>query len=230
MQASDGKRSGWDQAGPWAGEASLLLSELHHRVANEVACAIAAMRLAQSAGVAGPRIALFDRAIERLEGFGQVHDVLAARPARVVDVDAELHRLTHGMVQGRSDLERSSVRLTVRGAMLPGGPALRLLLIAAELMYNGMRHALAGRAGSLWIDVDRDEHSVRLVVSDDGPGLAGRSRTSGTGLGSGIVAELVRRGDGRIECDTSSHGTTFRVTLPLSGPSAVDWLMPEAEA
>lgn len=222
--------SEWDGVGPVASEAPLLLSEMQHRVSNELACAIAAMRLAQGAGVSGPRIGLFENALQRLEGFGQVHDVLASRPVRSLDVDAELHRLVRGMVAGRPDLEGSTVRLTAKGTLLPGGPGRRLLLIASELMYNGMRHALAGRRGSLWVDVLRDENFVTLIVSDDGPGLAGRSRTSGTGLGSGIVAELVRKGDGRIECDTSRYGTTFRVTLPLDGPSSIDWLMPEVEA
>ncbi|MCP3732218.1 sensor histidine kinase [Sphingomonas sp. MG17] len=224
------EREELDATRPIAGEAPLLLSEMHHRVANEIASAIAAMRLAQGAGLTGPRITLFDRAIERLEGFGQVHEVLAARSARTIDFGAELQRLTSGIVKGRDGLDGATVRLTARGAVLPGGPARRLLLVAAELMYNGIRHALSGRRGSLWIDVDRDEDFVTLVVSDDGPGLAGPSCTSGTGLGSGIVAELVRKGDGRIECDTSRHGTTFRVTLPLAGPATIDWLLPEAEA
>ncbi|WP_242154045.1 sensor histidine kinase [Sphingomonas sp. BAUL-RG-20F-R05-02] len=230
MSVRRGEEIDWDEGRPVASEATLLLAELQHRVSNEVACAISAMRLAGNAGFEGPRIALFERAVERLEGFGKVHGVLAARPSRLVDVGAGLHRLCRGLVAGREGLDRTRVNISVTTPPLPGGPGQRLLLIAAELIFNGIRHALVGRCGCLDIDVALLDDHVILVVSDDGPGIAASRDTSGTGLGAGIVDELVRMGDGRIERDSDSSGTVFRVTLPLNGRPPVDWVVSETVA
>jgi two-component sensor histidine kinase len=219
-----------DRSGPLGGEASLLLAELQHRVANELSCAIAALRLALNAGLEGPRMELFERAVQRLEGFGRVHGVLAARPSRTVDVAAGLHRLCRGLLAGRDGLESTRVHITVTSGQLPGGPGHRLLMIAGELVFNGMRHALVGRQGRLDISVDQYDDVVRLTVSDDGPGIGAAGTTRGTGLGSGIVDELVRNGDGKLECDTDRFGTVFRVTLPLDGPAPVTWVVPETVA
>lgn len=226
----DGSEADWARPAPRSAEAPLLLGELHHRTGNEVAAALAAMRLAQSAGVEGPRVYLFDRAIQRLEGFGKVHDVLAARPSRTVDVDADLHRLCFGLVAGRAELDQGQVWLSARDVVLPGGPGRRLMLIAAELMANAFRHAIAGRGGNLWVTVHRIEGDVQLVVQDDGPGLQAPSQRAGTGLGSGIVEELVLMGGGRIECVSDVNGTVFTVRLPLDGPSPIDWMVREDEA
>lgn len=220
----------WDRGAPRGGEAPLLLDELHHRVCNEVASAIAAMRLARNAGLKGPRLHLFDQAIQRLEGFGKVHGVLAARPATTVDVDEQLHCLCRGLVSGRAELDGGKVWLSARGCVLPGGPGRRLMLVAAELMANGFRHAIAGREGNLWVTVHRDEVDAVLVVTDDGPGLEAACATRGTGRGSGIVSELVRMGGGRLETSSDVNGTTVKVSLPLDGPSPVGWVVREVEA
>lgn len=227
MSAQGEPEAGWERLGPRVGEGLLLLGEFHHRVGNEIAAALAAMRLAQSAGVSGPCIHLFERAIQRLEGFAKVHDVLATRPTRTVDLDAELHRLCFGLVAGRGELAGGKVWLSARNVVLPGGPGRRLLLVINELMTNAFRHAVAGRDGRLWVTVHMTETDVVLVVADDGPGLGGPSKTSGSGLGSGIVAELVLRGGGNLECRSDAMGTTYQVTLPLDGPSLIEGVVRE---
>ena len=230
MTEMDDNGAYWDRAAPRGGEAPLLLDELQHRVGNEVASAIAAMRLARSAGLKGPRLYLFDQAIQRLEGFGKVHGVLAARPATSVDIDEQLHCLCRGLVSGRGELDGGKVWLSARGCVLPGGSGRRLLLVAAELMANSFRHAIAGREGNLWVTVHRDERDAVLVVTDDGPGFEGAAATAGTGLGGGIVAELVRMGGGRVETSSDANGTTVKVFLPLDGPSPIGWVVREMEA
>lgn len=220
----------WDRGGPTAGEASLLFAELQHRVANEIAAAVAAMRLAQSAGLDGPRVDLFDSAIQRLEGFGKVHGVLAMRPTQTIDIGAGLHRLCRGLVAGREGLDQTRIHLSVTMTTLPGGSGQRLLLIAGELVFNSIRHALSGRAGRLDISVYQIDDEVHLVIADDGHGIRKGAGSSGTGLGNGIVEELARMGGGRIECSTGSTGTAFHVTLPLIGRSPVDWIVPEVTA
>ena len=80
-----------------------------------------------------------------------------------------------------------------------------------------------------------DPHITRTVVvevADNGPGVPKELRDrifnaffttkpQGSGLGLAIVRKVVDAHDGRIDIQTGTHGTRFRVTLPVSG--ANDW-------
>jgi len=219
----------WDRTLPQPSADALLLRELQHRVANELCASIAAMQIARAAGMSGPRMELFDQAIERLEGFGQVHTVLSGRTAQSVDLEQEMHRLCRGLIRGREGLDHSRVSLTVdRDQEIPGPVAQRLLLVGSELIFNAIRHALTRREGLLDITASVAGDDVILEVSDNGPGIRDHAETQGTGLGTHIVQGLVRAGDGRLECRSDRSGTTIRVVLPLEGPSPVEWRQGEA--
>jgi PAS domain S-box-containing protein len=83
--------------------------------------------------------------------------------------------------------------------------------------------------------VDGHIRTVVVDVSDNGPGVPRELRDrifnaffttkpQGSGLGLAIVRKVVDAHDGRIDIQTGSSGTRFRVTLPVSG--ANDWFVP----
>ncbi len=72
---------------------------------------------------------------------------------------------------------------------------------------------------------------VLVDVDDDGPGIRAElidrifdpfftTKPQGSGLGLAIVSKIVDAHDGRIDVTSSSAGTRFRVTLPVSGTTA----------
>lgn len=104
-----------------------------------------------------------------------------------------------------------------------------------NLLDNAIKYSFEG--GSVHVSARRQGELVRLVVSDDGPGIqerhrtriferfyrvdAGRSRAvGGTGLGLSIVKHLVSLMRGQVGVDpVAPHGSAFWVTLPCP-PSA----------
>jgi two-component sensor histidine kinase len=202
-------------------EDALLLSEFAHRTANEIAAAAAAVHLAGKAtGNAGSR--LLEQAAGRLEAFGMLHRALA-RPVRGrTDVSIELTAVCRAIASGASGAARSVVSLQVPPSWVGGHTARRLVLVAAELVANAVRHALDGRPGRLLVSLDVVGEDIVLLVGDDGPGMRADAGTSGTGLGSGIVTQLVQRARGTISVDTGPTGTTVRVALPLEPTGDVD--------
>lgn len=66
----------------------LLLDEAYHRVANEVASALATLRLAQSAKGQRARNDMMTIAIDRLEGFGECSRLLADVSSAQTDAGA----------------------------------------------------------------------------------------------------------------------------------------------
>ncbi|HVZ63949.1 MAG TPA: sensor histidine kinase [Lacunisphaera sp.] len=105
-----------------------------------------------------------------------------------------------------------------------------LCLIVSNLVQNAI--AAAGPAGRVRVALKRDATEVRLLVSDNGPGIPrevrdhlfepGRTgRAGGTGLGLVISQLLARQIGAEVRLmATGPEGTTFGVRLPLEGGPA----------
>ena len=105
----------------------------------------------------------------------------------------------------------------------------------AQVVLNLVRNAaqaMDGAAGQVRIQVSTSGDRARLVVEDDGPGLAPEARDHlfepffttkpagiGTGLGLAVCAEIVRRHGGDISAaNRDEGGARFVVELPCVPP------------
>lgn len=192
----------------------LLLVETFHRTANEATSALAALHLIKAARGSRNQSRMLEVAVQRLEGFGEVNRLLSLSLGRTIDLGHALDRLTQAVACGRMARGGGRLVLDVGSTDVDGETARRLLLIAYELVANSVRHVLEVHGGELVVRLRRSGSDLVLEVQDDGPGLEGSSTTSGTGLGGGIVAELVRRCGGRLECVSDANGTAYRVAVP----------------
>lgn len=208
--------------GGWAGELRaatedrLLLLEAAHRVANEVAAALAALRMVRPVTGSRPRWRLLAGAAARLEGFAQVNRLLAIPDGAEVALAGELGRLCEGLAAGRTDGRRDFLDLDLDEVVVGGAIARRVLMVAAELLLNAIRHGLRDGAGRVTLALRGDAAGVTLAVSDDGPGMDAASAARGSGMGGHIVAELVRRGGGAMECRSGPDGTSLTIAFPLA--------------
>jgi signal transduction histidine kinase len=85
--------------------------------------------------------------------------------------------------------------------------------------------------GRVRIASERSAEGLRLVVSDDGPGIPDEIRATvfepfvthgkkgGTGLGLAIVKAFTERQGGTVRFETSERGTRFILQIPEVGPS-----------
>lgn len=119
--------------------------------------------------------------------------------------------------------------------------------LLAEAVHNLVDNALkyAGRGARVTVAVARDGDRARIVVDDDGPGIAAADRgrvmerfhrgargagdtadaQAGSGLGLAIVAEIVRGHDGEVAIGDGPDGRGTRVSIvlpvaPEPGPGA----------
>jgi len=100
----------------------------------------------------------------------------------------------------------------------------RVLQVITNLIKNAFRWTPDG--GSIGVALDASNGTVRVDVTDTGPGIASEDAqrifspfvshdTQGTGLGLPIARELAGALGGRIELDTEpGKGSRFRLVLP----------------
>lgn len=189
----------------------------------------------------GPTLAGVALQLEGLSAVVATEPELAAAVAdrltlRVQEAVAEVRRLVEGLGPETSLGLAEALRQQVDGF---DAPALRSTLhvepsslrdlpaavevvavrVVREALSNAAQHA-GGDACS--VHVDRDDHSLRVLVRDNGVGLtAARTsrRTSGTGVGLLSMSAVARQIGGSCTVqDGPGGGTDVRLVLPL-GPS-----------
>jgi len=94
---------------------------------------------------------------------------------------------------------------------LPESIAVQLYRIAQEAVSNAARHAKASR---IELALALDGPQLSFVIRDDGQGIAGDARSSGTGLVS--MSHRTRILGGELDIHSApGSGTEIRITLPL---------------
>lgn len=127
------------------------------------------------------------------------------------------------------------VEITTDAAVSVQGRADQLVRVVANLLDNATRHA----RGTVRLTITRRDHTGRLVVDDDGPGIpasdrervferfarleAGRARSAGgAGLGLALVRAIVERHHGRVWVDDApTGGARLIVELPSTEPKRI---------
>ena len=127
----------------------------------------------------------------------------------------------------------SGVPVTFTSAECPAVNADRdqVVQLMTNLIQNAQYAAESASAPEVRVDVrPAGTDKVRIVVSDNGPGLApemrerlfepyATSKPGGTGLGLAIAQRIVIEHAGEISyADGAAGGATFTVELPVSGP------------
>ena len=154
---------------------------------------------------------------------------LRREPVRLADVVARAIDLY------REVAETKGIRLVadVSADLVVHGDRVRLEQVGANLLDNAVKHTPAG--GEINVEVGRDGDRALLRVRDTGSGIPPdelpriwdrlfRGDTSradrGLGLGLSLVKAVVEAHGGSVSVTSEPRrGSTFTVSLPLSGPA-----------
>ncbi|MCF6402474.1 ATP-binding protein [Chitinophaga filiformis] len=114
-------------------------------------------------------------------------------------------------------------------------PPLRALIgelnqVWTNLIDNALDAMEVNKRGKLIIRTERDKDCVKVIITDDGPGIpeniiakiydpffTTKDPGKGTGLGLDIVSQIVRQHKGYLNVESKPGETRFIVSLPIHG-------------
>lgn len=197
---------------------TLLLHELDHRVKNNLTMIGSLLRL-QARTIGSPEIAAkLEAMLERIDALATVHRRLyQSRDVMQFDVGAFVENLVDDVIgaSGRTDIR---VAADIDPIHIASSNAAALGLILNEVLTNAVKHGFReGRNGTLTISARLEGDFARIAISDDGPGLAGRTPEEG-GLGATLIKRLSRQIEGKVEWSDAEPGTRVTLTFPVKCP------------
>jgi len=192
----------------------VLFQEVHHRVKNNLQV-ISSLLTMQSLHVRDEvaRNTLKD-ALDRIHSMGLVHQTLYERNlAANVDLGAYFGRLAEALA-GSYGSGKGGVTVQVDASgTLELERAVPLGMLANEALSNALKHAFAnGRHGTVQVSLHCKDERWRLVVQDDGCGIAAEP---GRGIGFGLIRALSRQLGGSVEfAEAPGGGTMVTIDFP----------------
>lgn len=192
-------------------EKSILLSEIHHRVKNNMAVISSLLTLQSEFGgqKKDPEKLLKDLQT-RILSMAWVHElVYESQNFAQIQSGKLLERLADYLKNSYQPDEKD-ITLQVRSddIMLDMNNSVPLTLLIAELLTNAWKHAFSDRrTGRIEVTLDRQKEGFRLIIRDDGVGVANLDKLrQPDSFGYTIVHGLARQLRGELAFSSPEGG------------------------
>lgn len=206
------------------------ITEANHRIANNLALIVSAVRARASEIVARDRLvrpaevaAVLDEVSGRIATVGALHRLLSETHASsVVDLATYLDQVSTAVIAALGAEDRMALNWTTDGACpVPAQQALPVALLLAEVLTNTVKYAHpTGLCAKVWVGCTRrSDGSLMIDVCDDGIGLPdGFDPKTDGGLGFRTIRGLAAQIGAQILFRSGPLG--FGVTLIVPGREA----------
>jgi two-component sensor histidine kinase len=215
-------------------ESRTLLSEVHHRVKNNLQVVWSLVQL-EAMQIDNPAArARMEIIGQRINVMGRIHEqIYAHKEFTRIDFSLQLRALAERLTSAHDNGEKIELVVTGDRLFCSLDTAIPLALIANELVSNAVGHAFpTGSGGTIRIDLRAHAEGAVMTVADNGVGLSGQGN-GGNGLGMRLVKALAGQLGATltvdqpefISKDTSDPGLDpgggtrgTRVTIIIPGP------------
>lgn len=196
-------------------ERDVLLSEIHHRVKNNLQ--LVSSMLALQARSSGHEV--HDALLEgqrRIDSIALVHEHLyGSRNLAAVNLARYVEALIPSLCRASIAAERVEVDVDLEDVEIEAERAIPCGLVVSELVTNALKHAFPEqRRGSLRVSLKRLPGArLELEVADDGVGFASAfPPESGASLGLDLVAIFAKQLHAQVLVGRD-RGTSFQLTF-----------------
>lgn len=201
-------------------EKEILLSEIHHRVKNNLAIISSLLHLQAQTSTDNEVKAILSESEGRVQSMALIHELLYEHTDfSKIEFGVYINKLLRHV---SANYETPGVDITTEVKSDPVfieiTKAVPCALICHELITNSYKHAFKGRAkGKITITLSlSNNNTITLIISDDGRGF--QPHTERSTLGLSLIHGLAKQINGTLTSETE-NGTTFTITFPADNHS-----------
>ncbi|MDI6402189.1 PAS domain S-box protein [Balneolaceae bacterium ANBcel3] len=202
-------------------EKNVLLSEIHHRVKNNMAVISSLISLQSEFGLGNKSPeTMLQETQNRIKSMALVHEmVYESDNFAVINFSDLLQRVISNLekIYVRNDRE-ISIQLIADDAMLDINNSIPLSLLVNELVLNAYKHAFNDcQKGNIEVRLEKKKDRLTLIVEDNGGGVEDPEQLHMQGsFGYTLIHGLVQQVRGHIEIESKKTGLKIRVSLPYT--------------
>ncbi|MCW9706451.1 PAS domain S-box protein [Fodinibius salsisoli] len=200
-------------------EKKVLLSEIHHRVKNNLAVIMGLLELQSFNTTSDEASKVLKESQMRINSIALIHEKLYQKEdLSEISFDVYIKQLMDVIVSSlqtnqqeiQIDIEAASVHLTV-GQAIPCG------LILNELITNAYKHAFEDqRKGKILVSFTQEEDVVTLLVKDNGKGMSDAPNLENPdSLGIQLINTLADQLQGSAKFSNAHPGTAFKLRFTI---------------
>lgn len=207
-------------------EKEILLSEIHHRVKNNLAIISGLLELNLYQDVSISTEEVIKSSQLRIKAIANVHEMLyESETFSQISFRDYIIRLTKSIQKtAESDNFKPEFVINVDDVFLNINQAIPTGLILNELLMNALKHAFPDRdTGTVYVTGKFSEGLISLEVKDDEVGISDTSKVEGDTLGMTLIKILSQQLSGNLEMGNSDIGyrslLSFAPILDAKGSS-----------
>jgi len=195
-------------------EKEVLLSEIHHRVKNNLAVISGMMQL-QLYDESNPAVQeKLNDGMLRIQTMANIHELLYnTKSFAKLSFEDIIQKLANNVTAAMSGNREIDLKIDSDPVELNINQAIPCSLIINEVLTNIFKHAFENKArGEIDISIHQKGRNVDLVISDDGVGLPEDfNLDDNRSLGKNIIKILSEQLAASIDLFNNGNGTTFEL-------------------
>jgi PAS domain S-box-containing protein len=201
-------------------EKETLLSEVHHRVKNNLAVISALMQLQLYSQDDPLAEEILSKSINRIKSIALIHEQLyKSERFSGISLKENIERQTETVLDMYSDklAAKVNLHLDLEDVIIDINKAMPVGLLLNEILNNTFKHAFKGKsAGNIYIKLEEADNEVHLIIKDDGVGFDPVEFEDGTtSLGNTLIKTFLDQLNASYLLK-SNGGTAFDIRFSVS--------------
>jgi two-component sensor histidine kinase len=198
-------------------EKEVILSEVHHRIKNNMATIAGLLTIQSSLDEGGPAENILQTASNRIRSMAVLYEKLfLSNNKQQVSMKEYFSTLLGEILETFPNSGLVTLRLTLDDAVLTAHMASPLGILLNELMTNSMKHAFPeGTKGTISVASSVEAGRLQLEYRDDGVGFSEATEAANpSGFGRRLIGMMVRQLKG-TQSRLSGQGAGWKFEFPL---------------
>lgn len=191
-------------------EKEILLTEIHHRVKNNLAIISGMLQLQALEEEEKVRDKLMN-GVRRIKSIALIHEQLyRSESFSSLNFSVNLKELAYRIVDTFKSAKEIQLSCKLDPVQLNINQAIPASLIANEVLTNILKHAFKNaEKGKITLRLRQIYETISLEIKDNGTGLSDGCKEKGETLGRIIIDELAKQLDALYEYKSQEEGTVF---------------------